>query len=288
MLMTIIAGIHTNAYPLLVGSSNSWRYACKSVNDSNFTIDAGIQECGVQVQDDSHPSGFSRVDCSEAEGFHMVYSHDHFETTVTTEFDLMCGYGSYLVPLVHSSFTIGCFFGVLIFGYLADCFGRKTVLYFGVPIAIALNFSLALAPNVFIFLAIRLLQGTAVFGIFTILYVIAMETTLPRRRAAIGNIVHIPWGLQFITVSLIAMWIKEWRMQQLVYSVPAFLCLICLTPLMPESPRWLAINGKTEQATKVPFNPLCLLKRGELLIPNPSSSRDKITKLDRFFLMCSY
>ena len=268
MLMTIVTGIQTNCYPLLVGTSNNWNYACKHVNNSNFSLPPETQLCKVSDSFGALSPGqgqsavgsdatltsdnvVTSLDCSEADGYEMVYSHEHFDKTLITEFDLMCGYGAYLAPLVHSSFTIGCFFGVLIFGYLADWVGRKSVLYFGVPIAIALNFGLAFTPNVFVFLVVRLLQGCAVFGIYTVVYVISMETTAPSKRAMIGNIVHIPWGLQFVTVSLVAMWLRDWRLQQIVSSVPSLLCLICLTPLMTESPRWLAINGKIEKATQV-------------------------------------
>ncbi|XP_063724520.1 solute carrier family 22 member 6-like isoform X2 [Symsagittifera roscoffensis] len=246
MLMTITAGIQNNSYPMLVGSSNNWAYGCKLKDDSNFTLNSDLQSCEIVLADSEQP-----IKCSESDSHEMVYQHEHFDNALLTEFHLMCGYANFLVPLVHSAFTIGCFFGVFLFGWLGDWVGRKKALCVGVPIMIVLNFSLTFSPNIYVFLAVRLLQGVVVFGTFTVAYVISMETTAPSRRAMIGNVVHIPWGLQFITVALIAMWLKHWRYQQIVYSIPSLLCLVCVTPLLSESPRWLAINGKIEEATQV-------------------------------------
>ena len=250
MLMTINAGIQNNSYPMLVGSSNNWAYGCKHKEETNFTLAHDLQSCDVQISP-VFVTDNEGVSCADSADHEMVYHHEHFETAMLTDFDLVCGYVSFLVPLVHSAFTIGCFFGVFLFGWLADWIGRKKALCVGTPLVIILNFSLAFSPNIYVFLVIRLLQGVVVFGIFTVVFVLSMETTEPSKRAMVGNIVHIPWGIQFMTVSLLAMWLKHWRYQQIAYSIPSILCLIVFTPLLSESPRWLAVNGKIDQATKV-------------------------------------
>jgi len=246
-LMTINAAIQNNSYPMLVGNSNNWAYGCKAKNDDNFTLPLDSQTCYVQI---SPAASAEQILCTESEDHQMVYKHEHFEKALLTEFHLLCGYSNFLIPLVHSAFTIGCFFGVFLFGWLADWIGRKSSLVLGSPLMIILGFALTLSPNIYVFLTIRLFQGVVFFGVFTVAYVLAMETTAPSKRAMIGNVVHIPWGVQFVTVSLVAMWLHNWRYQQIVYSIPTILCLI-MTPFLPESPRWLAINGKLDRATQV-------------------------------------
>ena len=149
ILMTITAGIQNNSYPMIVGSSTAWEYDCVPIGASNYTMLPETQSCSASVSVLGETDSTSRmVECYKLQDHEMVYQHEHFEKTVTTEFHLMCGYKTYIAPLVHSAFTIGCFFGVLLFGWLSDWLGRKKALCIGIPVMIVLNFGLGLSPNI--------------------------------------------------------------------------------------------------------------------------------------------
>ena len=147
IIMTVTAGIQNNSYPMIVGSSTAWEYDCIPKSVSNYTLLPETQSCKAPVSGAS-TSSMSMVECSQLPDHRMVYHHEHYEKTVATEFHLMCGYKSYITPLVHSAFTIGCFCGVLLFGWLSDWLGRKKALCIGIPIMIILNFGLSLSPNI--------------------------------------------------------------------------------------------------------------------------------------------
>lgn len=266
-LMSVIAGINTLVYPMLTGkfdvtcevphsNLSSWNSSqiktftspdhCSYYDldyRSIFTSDLDYSDAVAQY----HQGNFSQnlKACGK-----WSYQSYYFHNTVINEFGLVCD-RLWLESSVHSSFTVGCMIGVFCFGWLSDRFGRKRTICVFTPLMIILNFVLSASPNVTVFLILRTFQGVVNFGIFTVIYIISMETTSPSKRAYIGNLVHIPWGFQFLSVSLFGWLVPNWRVLQAIISIPSLFCLLYFTPLLPESPRWLVLNGKYKEASKI-------------------------------------
>ena len=59
------------------------------------------------------------------------------------------------------------------------------------------------------------------------------------------------WSLGYITTALLAWLLPTWSHLQLFISIPALLLALALALIIPESPRWLRVTGRHEEAEAV-------------------------------------
>ncbi len=165
---------------------------------------------------------------------------------------------------------IGCLFGAISSGGLSDRFGRRRLLtlaalvfaisslgtglahHFGVFVAwrIAGGFAIGLASGISpMYIAeispahlrgrlVSLNQVAIVFGIL-LAQVVNWLIARPVLAGATANDIRISWNGQ-----------SGWRWMFAVTAIPAALFFIA-SLLVPESPRWLALKGRGQQAFKV-------------------------------------
>lgn len=69
-------------------------------------------------------------------------------------------------------------------------------------------------------------------------------------RTIIGILYQIPFYLGHLSLPLWGYLCREWKCIQIVISVPSFF-LICYYWILPESPRWLAVQGEYEKAATI-------------------------------------
>lgn len=69
-------------------------------------------------------------------------------------------------------------------------------------------------------------------------------------RTVIGILYQIPFYLGHLTLPLWGYLCGEWKCVQIVISAPSFL-LIAYYWVLPESPRWLAMQGEFDKAADV-------------------------------------
>ena len=165
---------------------------------------------------------------------------------------------------VVSAPTLGGIIAALTMGPLADLIGRKKVLLLlGALYTVSAGFS-AFAPNVETLIIARFVGGLA-FGSLMIAPVYIGETTSANTRGAMVSInqLNIVVGLSVAYFSNFLLlqvsqwdsaWVTSlsmneqiWRWMLGVELIPALIWLLLL-PRIPESPRWLLIDGQTERA----------------------------------------
>ena len=78
--------------------------------------------------------------------------------TIVAEYDLYCD-TSWLIYMVSSIYFIGRMVGTFITGWLADSYGRKTVLYPSFAILLTLTLLSTLMPSIGLFLLCRFIAG---------------------------------------------------------------------------------------------------------------------------------
>jgi sugar porter (SP) family MFS transporter len=170
----------------------------------------------------------------------------------------------------NSCALIGCLVGSLAAGALSDKFGRKRLLILSALLFAVTSVGNGLAHNFTVFIAWRMLGGVAI-GLasgLSPMYIAEVAPAQMRGKLVSINQLTIVIGIllaQFINWYLVrdlpagssdefikSSWFGQqgWRWMFGLTAVPSLLFLFGMF-LVPESPRWLAKNGRTEAANAV-------------------------------------
>jgi putative MFS transporter len=147
----------------------------------------------------------------------------------------------------------GMFLGAIIWGPLADRFGRKagfggTILGFA-----ALSGFTALASSVDQFGVLRFVTGMCLGGMIPISTALVSEYVGTGARGRCVAFITTVWPLGLLAAavcSLTLVPLHGWRILFLIGVAPAFLVL-WIRGNMPESPRWLSSKGRLREAVAV-------------------------------------
>ncbi|CAH0165917.1 MFS transporter [Microbacterium sp. Bi128] len=159
------------------------------------------------------------------------------------------------VGLITSAVFVGMLIGALVGGNLSDRFGRRPVLIWGSVFYSLMSLVCAFAPNFEVLAVGRVLTGVGVQAATGVLLVYAGEM-FP--RFARGRSLAVVTFLGFVgapVTSLAALAIaptgvEAWR---IVFGIGAAGLVIAIVAAiwLPESVRWLLINGKNSEAERV-------------------------------------
>lgn len=167
----------------------------------------------------------------------------------------------------NSCALVGCLVGALVAGALSDKFGRKKLLVISAFLFAVTSIGNGLATNFTVFVAWRILGGVAI-GLASNLspmYIAEIAPAGMRGKLVSINQLTIVIGVlaaQLVNWSLVRdlpqgatdefirnSWFGQsgWRWMFALTAAPAVLFFVGMF-LVPESPRWLAKNGKPEMA----------------------------------------
>jgi putative MFS transporter len=155
--------------------------------------------------------------------------------------------------IVLMSSGIGAILGAYIWGWIADRIGRRKVF-----IGTVLNFSLATGllyftpDNGWVYLTImRFFVGFGVGGLYCVDLPLVQEFMPTSKRGWIGGLVTciIPIGVGLGSVLAAFMGVDQWRLLFAIGVLPALVVLL-VRIWVPESPRWLARQGRVDEARK--------------------------------------
>ncbi len=132
--------------------------------------------------------------------------------------------------------------GALLFGVLADRYGRKPVLIFNIVSFSAIEFACAFAPSLSVLLILRALFGVAMGGEWGVGAALAFESLPKEGRGMFSGILQQGYALGSILASAafgLFFHVIGWRGLFIFGSLPALLVIIVLVRVQ-ESPVWLA------------------------------------------------
>ncbi|KAL6656769.1 hypothetical protein ACP70R_004549 [Stipagrostis hirtigluma subsp. patula] len=172
------------------------------------------------------------------------------ETSVVSEWALKCA-GPALVSLPASSFFAGCLAGGFLLTTLADSvLGRKKMLLVSLVTMSVAGVLTAFAPNVWAYAALRLVCGFARSIVGTCALVLSTELVGKRWRDTVSVAGFFFSTFGFLSLPALAYAFRDasWRNLYFWTSVPTLCYCILVYSLVDESPRWLLVRGRKQDA----------------------------------------
>ncbi|XP_025199225.1 solute carrier family 22 member 16-like isoform X2 [Melanaphis sacchari] len=175
----------------------------------------------------------------------QYYEYSNRESVVT-EWDLVCDNVA-KKSNIQAALAFGKFFGGLLFGSISDVYGRKFAFNLSAFIYMLSGPSAAFIDSYVLFLIARFLIGVAGSGIYESSYTILTELTSGKTRTLLCLLMNMSYPIGYVLLSIIAYYVRPWRILLLVLSLPIFGLLIQCW-FLPESPKWLISQGRKKQA----------------------------------------
>ncbi|XP_033363325.1 solute carrier family 22 member 8-like [Bombus vosnesenskii] len=155
----------------------------------------------------------------------IVIRSKSFDCSFLLQLGWVCQYDT-LPTIAQSIFFIGAIFGGLIFGWVADQYGRIPALLGANLMGFLAGVATAFAGSFWQFTLCRFFVGFAFDNCFTMMYILVLEYVGPKWRTFVANM-SIAIFFTFATCILpwIAYYLADWRMTCIVTSVPLVLAV---------------------------------------------------------------
>lgn len=215
-------------------------YSKCSMYAVNFTE---ILAKGIKVADSTWPT----VPCRS--GWSYNFTDVPYET-VATEQNWVCDDAA-LPTYAQSIFFVGAIVGGLLFGWIADRFGRIPALVGCNLMGFGAGVGTAFSTNFWQFALFRFLIGFAFDNCFTMMYILVLEYVGPKWRTFVANMsIALFFTGAACALPWIAYFLSNWKLLAIVTSAPLILAI--LTPyLVPESARWLVSQGRIDESITI-------------------------------------
>ena len=151
--------------------------------------------------------------------------------------------------LISAGF-LGQLVGALLFGWIAERYGRMTAMVWSITLFALMSLVCALAWDYNSFLVFRTIQGIGLGGEVPVAAVFISELAKAQGRGRFVLLYELVFPIGLVAAALLGLWIVPhlgWQWMFVVGALPALLALV-LRRLLPESPRWLAVRGRTAEA----------------------------------------
>lgn len=166
--------------------------------------------------------------------------------TLVTEWSLVCEW-ELLVSVAQFFYLVGILVGGALCRLFLIRFSPRKVLITAMAMQIIAGTSVALAPQFEIQVFLRFLTALSSVTMFTTAYVICTDITAGRWRLITGACYEHLWSVGVVTLAGLGYICSNWRYLQLAISLPTSFLLLAYR-WIPDSPRWLIVNGYREEA----------------------------------------
>ena len=163
------------------------------------------------------------------------------------------------VGIANSLYLAGAVFGALFFGWLTDRIGRKKLFFITLAVYLTATAATALSWSLASYALFRFLTGAGIGGEYTAINSTIQELVPARYRGWTDLLINGSFwiGAAIGAISAIVLlnpaWFDPGHGWRIAYFTGACMGLTVLLMRMwiPESPRWLMIHGRPEQANAI-------------------------------------
>ncbi|XP_028130359.2 carcinine transporter isoform X1 [Diabrotica virgifera virgifera] len=178
-----------------------------------------------------------------------VYDLSEVSSSIVIDFDLVCDKDIY-PTLGLVALNIGGPIGVYTFGCLNDMIGRK-ITFFMCLTTLLLGSALTItAQNFWWWAGSRIVVGLTIPAMYQIPFIISLELVGPNYRSFVTVLTCMFYTVGLMMLAGITYLVRDWVLLGQVTSIP-FVLYYFYWFFLPESPRWLLLKGRFEEASKI-------------------------------------
>lgn len=175
-----------------------------------------------------------------------VYDHRMIFNTITSDSDWVCQ-DDWKPLFIQTIFWVGNTVGCCLWGFTNDYWGRKPTVLITHSVYFLAGIATIFAKD-FVSLSIcRFLVGSAHHTVSHLPYLLVVEYCGVKSRTFPLLMVMVSYSVASMTVPWLAFALNDWKQLAVIGSV-LILPIIAGYKLIPESPSWLLVKGRTEEA----------------------------------------
>ena len=163
--------------------------------------------------------------------------------------------------------------GAIGFGWLAERWGRRLSMLMTLLIFSLGALACAAAPNYDALWFLRFIQGIGLGGEIPLMAAYLNEFARAGNRGRFSLSVQILFSVGLVVVAIVSIYVVPhwgWQWMFIIGAIPALLA-IPMRRLLPESPRWLASQGRNEEADRALTRiEDAAVREGKLIPPLPN------------------
>ncbi|XP_037960261.1 carcinine transporter [Teleopsis dalmanni] len=178
-----------------------------------------------------------------------VYNTTTVWSSIVIDFDLVCDRDIY--PTIGlAALNTGGPVGVYLFGLLNDRAGRRTSYFTCLATLLLGSLITSLSTDFWTWAGSRVIVGLTIPAVYQIPFIISLELVGENYRSFVTVMTCTFYTSGIMLLSLVTYLERDWVKLSYYTSVPFYSYFLYLF-VMPESPRWLLMRGRLEEALKV-------------------------------------
>ncbi|MED6254426.1 hypothetical protein ATANTOWER_026092 [Ataeniobius toweri] len=201
----------------------------------------------------------------------FVYGSMLYESTVVTDFDLVCE-KSNMAEVTQTIFMTGMLAGSFIFGPVADSYGRRRTTQVPVVLIIIFVIVAGVSPNVHVYNVSQFIVGAAVGGYRMNSIVLATEWIGITKRSLASCVSQVFGSFGQCAIAGLIYVVRDWRKTQYIMAGAEALVFLYIW-WIPESARWLLGQGRPHEAKKL-IRKVAAMNKKEI----PENLLDKVSE----------
>ncbi|CAK1545307.1 unnamed protein product [Leptosia nina] len=179
-----------------------------------------------------------------------TYDTTWYGSTIPSEKNWVCDKEINIANIFAYS-KIGEAFGSIFFGWFGDVYGRRATYVLSLTmIVLGRIISLLAGTSFVVFVTGCVVATVPSWSVPQTVSVISMEMSSPARRSITTSLRYTAFSIGLATMPFIYWWLRDWRIFVIATTAPLLPCIL-LSWKIPESPRWLYVEGKSKRCVKL-------------------------------------